>query len=146
MDGRLDIDSFEKAITGLNKNLSDVGLLFRANMPLLATDATQETKENCVDKMSDRIAELLDSFRESYSYYNDFYEKMKENIRNDNIENPEEYDVFFNHANETFPKYIDEHSQRWRGRYLVPEGWHLPSLTPSDMLRYGLYAYHDGGY
>ena len=42
MDGRLDIDSFEKAITGLNKNLSDVGLLFRANMPLLATDATQE--------------------------------------------------------------------------------------------------------
>ena len=30
MDGRLDIDSFEKAITGLNKNLSDVGLLFRA--------------------------------------------------------------------------------------------------------------------
>ena len=90
MDGRLDIDSFEKAITGLNKNLSDVGLLFRANMPLLATDATQETKENCVDKMSDRIAELLDSFRESYSYYNDFYEKIKENIRNDNIENPED--------------------------------------------------------
>ena len=41
MDGRLDIDSFEKAINGLNKNLSDVGLLFRANMPLLATDATQ---------------------------------------------------------------------------------------------------------
>ena len=111
MDGRLDIDSFEKAINGLNKNLSDVGLLFRANMPLLATDATQETKENCVDKMSDRIAELLDSFRESYSYYNDFYEKMKENIRNDNIENPEEYDVFFNHANETFPKYIDELGQ-----------------------------------
>ena len=74
MDGRLDIDSFEKAITGLNKNLSDVGLLFRANMPLLATDATQETKENCVDKMSDRIAVLLDSFRERYSYYNDFYE------------------------------------------------------------------------
>ena len=61
MDGRLDIDSFEKAITGLNKNLSDVGLLFRANMPLLATDATQETKENCVDKMSDRIAELLEN-------------------------------------------------------------------------------------
>ena len=111
MDGKLDIDSFEKAITGLNKNLSDVGLLFRANMPLLATDATQETKENCVDKMSDRIAELLDSFRENYSYYNDFYEKMKENIRNDNIENPEEYDVFFNHANETFPKYIDELGQ-----------------------------------
>ena len=80
-------------------------------MPLLATDATQETKENCVDKMSDRIAELLDSFRESYSYYNDFYEKIKENIRNDNIENPEEYDVFFNHANETFPKYIDELGQ-----------------------------------
>ena len=104
MDGRLDIDSFEKAINGLNKNLSDVGLLFRANMPLLATDATQETKENCVDKMSDRIAELLDSFR-------DFYEKIKENIRNDNIENPEEYDVFFNHANETFPKYIDELGQ-----------------------------------
>ena len=127
MDGRLDIDSFEKAINGLNKNLSDVGLLFRANMPLLATDATQETKENCVDKMSEKnafsqsmaltlacnldSAELLDSFRESYSYYNDFYEKIKENIRNDNIENPEEYDVFFNHANETFPKYIDELGQ-----------------------------------
>ena len=36
---------------------------------------------------------------------------QKENIRNDNIENPEEYDVFFNHANETFPKYIDELGQ-----------------------------------
>ena len=111
MDGRLDVDSFEKAINGLNKNLSDVGLLFRANMPLLATDATQETKENCVDKMSDRIADLLDSFRESYSYYNDFYEKLKENVKNETIEIPEEYDVFFNHANETFPKYIDELGQ-----------------------------------
>ena len=56
---------------------------------LLREEETQETKENCVDKMSDRVAELLDSFRESYGYYNDFYEKMKENIRNDNIENPE---------------------------------------------------------
>ena len=111
MDGKLDVDSFEKAINGLNKNLSDVGLLFRANMPLLATDATQETKENCVDKMSDRIADLLDSFRESYSYYNDFYEKLKENVKNETIEIPEEYEVFFNHANETFPKYIDELGQ-----------------------------------
>ena len=40
-----------------------------------------------------------------------FYEKIKENIRNDTIENQEEYDVFFNHANETFPKYIDELGQ-----------------------------------
>ena len=111
MDGKLDIDSFEKAINDLNKNLSDVGLLFRANMPLLATDATQETKENCVDKMSDRIAELLDSFRESYSYYNNFYEKLKENVKNETIENPEEYEVFFNHATETFPKYIAELGQ-----------------------------------
>lgn len=111
MDGRLDVDSFEKAINGLNQNLNNVGLLFRANMPLLATDATQETKENCVDKMSDRVAELLDSFRESYSYYNDFYEKLKENVKNETIEIPEEYDVFFNHANETFPKYIDELGQ-----------------------------------
>ena len=111
MDGKLDIDSFEKAINDLNKNLSDVCLLFRANMPLLSTDATQETKENCVDKMSDRIAELLDSFRESYSYYNNFYEKLKENVKNETIENPEEYEVFFNHATETFPKYIDELGQ-----------------------------------
>ncbi|SFL40031.1 hypothetical protein SAMN02910297_00786 [Methanobrevibacter olleyae] len=111
MDGKLDIDSFEKAINGLNKNLNDVGLLFRANMPLLATDATQETKENCVDKMSDRISDLLDSFRESYSYYNGFYEKLKENVRNETIESPEEYEVFFSHANETFPKYIDELGQ-----------------------------------
>lgn len=111
MDGRLDIDSFEKAINGLNKNLADVGLLFRANMPLLATDATQETKENCIDKMSDRIAELLDSFRESYGYYNDFYEKLKENVKNETVEVAEEYEVFFNHANETFPKYIDELGQ-----------------------------------
>ena len=43
MDGKLDVDSFEKAINGLNQNLNNVGLLFRANMPLLATDATQET-------------------------------------------------------------------------------------------------------
>ena len=85
MDGRLDVDSFEKAINGLNQNLNNVGLLFRANMPLLATDATQETKENCVDKMSDRVAELLDSFRESYSYYNDFYEKLKENVSIDSL-------------------------------------------------------------
>ncbi len=120
MDGRLDIDSFEKAINGLNKNLADVGLLFRANMPLLTTDATQETKENCVDKMSDRIVELLDSFRESYGYYNAFYEKIKENIRNNNIENPEEYDVFFNHANETFPKYIDELGQSINSLYDIP--------------------------
>lgn len=111
MDGRLDVDSFEKAINGLNQNLNNVGLLFRANMPLLATDATQETKENCVDKMSDRVAELLDSFRESYGYYNDFYEKLKENVKNETIEFPEEYDVFFNHATETFPKYIDELGQ-----------------------------------
>lgn len=111
MDGKLDIDSFEKAINGLNKNLSDVGLLFRANMPLLATDATQETKENCIDKMSDRIMELLDSFRESYSYYNEFYEKLKDNVKNDTMENVEEYEVFFKHANETFPKYIDELGQ-----------------------------------
>ena len=48
MDGKLDIDSFEKAINDLNKNLSDVCLLFRANMPLLSTDATQETKENLI--------------------------------------------------------------------------------------------------
>ena len=111
MDGKLDIDSFEKAINGLNKNLADVGLLFRANMPLLATDATQETKENCVDKMSLRIDDLLDSFRESYSYYNTFYEKLKDNVKNETIENPEEYDVFFDHATETFPKYIDELGQ-----------------------------------
>ena len=29
MDGKLDIDSFEKAINGLNQNLGQVGLLFR---------------------------------------------------------------------------------------------------------------------
>ena len=111
MDGRLDVDSFEKAINGLNKNLNDVGLLFRANLPLLSSEATQETKENCVDKMSARIEDLLDSFRESYSYYNDFYEKLKENVKNETMECPEEYEVFFNHANETFPKYIDELGQ-----------------------------------
>ena len=53
----------------------------------------------------------VDSFRESYSYYNDFYEKLKENVKNETIEIPEEYEVFFKHANETFPKYIDELGQ-----------------------------------
>lgn len=111
MDGKLDIDSFEKAINGLNKNLNEVGLIFRANMPLLASEANQAAKENCVDKMSLRVENLLDSFRESYSYYNDFYEKLKDNVKNETIENPEEYDVFLAHAKQTFPKYIDELGQ-----------------------------------
>ena len=111
MDGKLDIDSFEKAINGLNKNLYDVGLLFRANLPLLESEASQAAKENCVDKMSDRIIGYLDSFRESYAYYNDFYEKLKENVKNETIENPEEYDLFLEHASKTFPKYIDELGQ-----------------------------------
>ena len=111
MDGKLDIESFEKAINGLNKNLSDVSLIFRANMPLLASEATLEAKENCVNKMSDRIVEQLDAFRESYTYYNNFYEKLKENVKNETIENPEEYDVFLDHASQTFPKYIDELGQ-----------------------------------
>lgn len=111
MDGKLDINSFEKAINGLNQNLGQVGLLFRANMPLLGSEATKETKENCVDKMSDRVGELLDSFRESYEYYNNFYESLKENVKNETYENIEEYEVFFKHANETFPKYIDELGQ-----------------------------------
>ena len=111
MDGKLDIDSFEKAINGLNKNLYDVGALFQANMPLLASEASQAAKENCVNKMADRVDERLDSFRENYGYYNDFYEKLKENVKNDTIENPEEYDVFLEHASNTFPKYIEELGQ-----------------------------------
>ena len=94
MDGKLDIDSFEKAINGLNRNLYDVGMLFRANMELLASEASQASKENCVNKMSDRVEERLDSFRANYGHYNDFYEKLQDNIRNENIENPEEYDLF----------------------------------------------------
>ncbi|WP_297981671.1 hypothetical protein [uncultured Methanobrevibacter sp.] len=111
MDGKLDIDSFEKAINGLNKDLNEVAIIFRANAPLLASEASQAAKENCVDKMSDRIADKLDDFRESYSYYNNFYEKLKENVKNETIENPEEYEVFLSHASETFPKYIDELGQ-----------------------------------
>ena len=111
MDGKLDIDSFEKAINGLNRNLYDVGMLFRANMELLASEASQAAKENCVNKMSDRVEERLDSFRANYGHYNDFYEKLQDNIRNENIQNPEEYDLFFQHANQTFPKYIDELGQ-----------------------------------
>ena len=111
MDGKLDIDSFEKAINGLNRNLYDVGMLFRANMELLASEASQASKENCVNKMSDRVEERLDSFRANYGHYNDLYEKLQDNIRNENIENPEEYDLFFQHANQTFPKYIDELGQ-----------------------------------
>ena len=43
MSGELDVDSFEKAINGLNENLGQVGLLFQANMPLIGSGATQET-------------------------------------------------------------------------------------------------------
>jgi len=111
MSGKLDIDSFEKAINGLNKDLGEVGLIFRANMQLIASEATQETKENCVNKMSNRIAEKLDSFREDYTNYNKFYTQLKDNVKNNTIENKEEYEVFFQHADKTFPKYIDELGQ-----------------------------------
>ena len=44
MSGELDVDSFEKAINGLNENLGQVGLLFKANMPLIGSEATQERR------------------------------------------------------------------------------------------------------
>ncbi len=111
MSGELDVDSFEKAINGLNENLGQVGLLFKANMPLIGSEATQETKENCIDKMSLRIEALLDNFRESYEYYHDFYEKIEYNVVNETMEKEEEYQVFFQHAKQTFPKYIEELGQ-----------------------------------
>ena len=111
MSGELDVDSFEKAINGLNENLGQVGLLFKANMPLIGSEATQETKENCIDKMSLRIEALLDNFRECYEYYHDFYEKIEYNVVNETMEKEEEYQVFFQHAKQTFPKYIEELGQ-----------------------------------
>ena len=89
MSGELDVDSFEKAINGLNENLGQVGLLFKANMPLIGSEATQETKENCIDKMSLRIEALLDNFRECYEYYHDFYEKIEYNVVNETMEKEE---------------------------------------------------------
>ncbi len=108
MSGELDVDSFEKAINGLNQNLNQVGLLFRANMPLIGSEATIETKENCLNRMSERIDELLDDFRQSYDHYNTFYNNLENDVINETMNNEDEYRVFFEHAKQTFPKYIKE--------------------------------------
>lgn len=108
---KLNVDLFEKAINGLNKNLSLAGGIYQANIRILGTDATEKTKENAVDKIAENIEKLLDNFRESYENYNQFYEELKLNVKNNTMEDEIDYKVFLEHANKVFPKYIDELGQ-----------------------------------
>ena len=108
---KLNVDLFEKSINGLNKNLSVAGGIFQANIRILGTEATQETKENAVNKIAENIEKLFDGFRENYQDYNQFYEELKENVKNNTMDDEIDYKVFLEHANEVFPKYIDELGQ-----------------------------------
>lgn len=111
MSKELKIDLFENSINGLNHNLGAVGKIFHDNIGLLGADTTKEIKENGVNKMAINIDSYLDSFRKNYSDYNEFYTTMKENVKNNTMENEEEYKIFLEHAAQIFPKYIDELGQ-----------------------------------
>lgn len=108
---KLNVDLFEKSINGLNKNLSVAGGIFQANIRILGTEATEETKMNAVNKIANSIEKLLDGFRENYNDYNQFYEELKENVKNNTMDDEIDYKVFLEHANQVFPKYIDELGQ-----------------------------------
>ncbi|MCQ2976862.1 MAG: hypothetical protein MJ232_02500 [archaeon] len=108
---KLNVDLFEKSINGLNKNLSVLGGIFRVNITILATDATEETKKNAVNKIADSVEKLLDAFRENYADYNQFYEELKENVKNNTMDDEVDYKVFLEHADQVFPRYIDELGQ-----------------------------------
>lgn len=111
MTGKLDVDLFEKSINGLNQNLATVGKIFHDNIHILGSEANNEIKEKSVDIMAENINKTLDNFRENYSNYNEFYIKLKENVKNNTLEEENEYKVFLEHATQIFPKYIDELGQ-----------------------------------
>lgn len=108
---QLNVDLFEKAINGLNKNLAAAAGIYQANIRILSTEATDATKKNSVDKIADSIEKLLDDFRQNYDDYNQFYEELKENVKNNTMDDEVDYKVFLEHANQVFPRYIDELGQ-----------------------------------
>ncbi len=103
MNGNLDLELYTIAMTRLNNGFAKVGNLIQDNASTLNAENNDENKKEKLDKMAVTVKRALPDFKTSLKEFKDLKEDINSDLNQSEI-NLDDYEPFFKHVQETFPK------------------------------------------
>lgn len=103
MNGNLDLELYTIAMTRLNNGFAKVGNLIQDNASILNSQNNDENKKEKLDKLAVSIKRTLPDFQTALKEFKDLDSDIKSDLNQEEI-NLDDYEPFFKHVQETFPK------------------------------------------
>lgn len=114
MNGEFDLELYTIAMTRLNNGFAKVGDLIQENAAILNCENDVDEREEKLDKMAVTIKRTLPDFKTACKEFKDLYADIQSDLNAEEIM-LDDYEPFFKHVQETFPKSSKDLDQGIKG-------------------------------